>query len=799
MTTQQTGGEDSMRLVYGGIAWCGAIVWAAGSDIPSLLIITALVSGAALWIVSGRFEQIRHSTSRGLALLSVIGCAGMLRFQAAPAGSDLAAYNNRGGATLEGIVIAPPVRVETETRLRLAAETIYQASRTFPTSGVALVDAANLPGVQIGDRVRVTGDLLAPSRYGNFSYAGYLERSGVYSIMPFAAGELIQPAAENPFMRALMAVRAQTADHIARALPEPEAGLLMGILLGDESGLSQALERDFAATGAAHVIAISGFNMVVVSGIVTGALARLRVPKGRAVLIALAAVGLYTLFVGATPPILRAALMSGLLIVGRGLRRSTFVPASLAFGAVIISALNPLALWDIGFQLSFAAVMGIALLADPLSRAFERLMRRIAPARTAERLIGWLNEPLIVSLAATLATLPLTALYFGRVSLVTLAVNLLIVPVQPLVLILGGLAGFFAFVLPAFAAFLFSGVFLVLAYTIDIVRAFAGLPFAQVEVDLHRHTVAVVFGIAVVLASARAAYPHSFQRAWAWLGQHRLLSLIGLALAGMMLYGAAYWRSLPDGRLHVWLLDVGHAHAALIQTPGGAHILIDGGRTPTRLLTLMGDRMPFHKRELDLVAITHPDMNDTAALSEVARRFTIRQALTNGQPNLRPEYTALLDAIGADRITPGTAGYTLDLSDGVRLEVLNPLIPPALGDRFTETALVLRLTYDQFSILFPSDLGADGQTALLDANADVRAAVLVLPRHGMENALEPRFWAAVNPSAALLQFDPANRDGAPTPDTLETVGAVPFYRTDQGGTIHLISDGVNVWQSYERD
>ncbi len=785
-----------MPLILIALGWCVGIAYAAGERSDSLLVWVAapLPLYTAYWL-------IRQRHARMFLMIALAFALGGLRFALAPATSAIAAFNNYGGATVEGIVIAPPDAREDRQQIRISADSITQNSRTYATNGIVMIDAPRWIDVRYGDHVRATGTLTTPSRYGNFSYADYLARAGIYSQLRDASVEILAAdSAANPFT-ILLDLRRRAADQFARSLPEPESGLLTGILLGDESSIADSTEDAFALTGAAHIVAISGFNMVVVSGIVTGLLKRLRAPRRLSTLLALAAIAVYTLFVGASAAVLRAALMSGLLIVGKNLRRKTFVPTSLAFAALILSAVNPLTLWDVGFQLSFAAVLGIALFTDPLQNRFSALLSRLFPKSAAARLSEWLAEPLIVSLSATVAVLPLIILLFGRVSWVTLFVNVLIVPVQPLILILGGAAAISGWVFPPLAAIFHAGVFILLAYTIDVVRFFAALPFASTEIAIHKNSVALLFGAVVVVTMIRAVRPSWASRVWQWIKQRRILSLIGAALAALVILGIAYVRAQPDGRLHVWLLDMGHAHAALIRTPGGATILLDGGRYPTRLLTLLGDRLPFYSHTIDLLMITHPDPNDYTALLEVAERYTIGAAITNGQPNGNPAYAALLDSIGLERVTPAPefSGDRITLPDGTRIEILNPITSPSLSDSFGESALVLRVTLGDTTFLFPSDLDADGQAVLLEQGIDPEAQVLIVPRRGGEDALSAEFLRAVNPSLALIQLDPANYARDPAPETLEMLTGIPVYRTDQVGTIHIVTDGSSLWEWAEGD
>ncbi len=789
-----------MRLVYLALGWCAGIVIAADvatRRVPrhplewTLIAIIALIA----LIMFTRSRLWTQKTPRMIALALFALALGGMRFSLTPATSEIAAFNNRGGMTITGTVAAPPMLRDTRADIRLNAQTLTRTGETLPTSGLILVRAARHTDVNVGDRIAVTGELIAPPTLDDFSYADYLARGGVYSLLINADVELVSPAPVGDFWRILADVRAHTRDVIASAIPEPAAGLLTGILLGDESGISPDLEADFAATGAAHIVAISGFNMIVISSIVIGMLSRLNLPKRRAAIIALIIIGIYTIFVGASAAVTRAALMSGLLIVGRSIRRKTFVPASLAFAAILLSALNPLTLWDVGFQLSMGAVFSIALLADPLSRRFDRLLKRLS-SRHADRLAAWLNEPIVVSLAAMLGTLPITMLYFGRVSLVALAVNLLIVPVQPMVLALGGLASLTGLIAPAIAAPIFACVLVLLGWTITAVRTFADIPLAQIDLPLHPNLAAGFFGVLFFAAAVRAEKPAWIGRVWAFIVRRKLVTIFVSLLTVGIILGVAHLRALPDGRLHVWFLDMGHSHAALIQTPDGAHILIDGGRAPSRLLTALGDRLPFTKRSIEIVILTQPDPNEYAALIDVVARYRIGALITNGQPNISADFQSLITRLTEQgtQITPAARGWRFDLPDGTRLEALHPdpVAMPELDDRFDPNTLMLRVTYGGVSFLFTGDANDDAQAAILAAGINPAATVMGVPRHGASGALDPDFLQAVAPQVAILQSDPANRFGDPDPNTLDLLGDIRLYRTDYDGTIHLVTDGVNL-------
>ena len=256
--------------------------------------------------------------------------------------------------------------------------------------------------------------------------------------------------------------------------------------------------------------------------------------------------------------------------------------------------------------------------------------------------------------------------------------------------------------------------------------------------------------------------------------------------------------SRRDARLHIWMLDMGHSNAVLLKTPGGAQMLVDGGRFPSRLLTALGDRMPFYDREIEILAITHPDEWDIAALSSVLDRYSVGVVLTNGQPNRTPvfqEVTQHLAEAGVRQVF-ASAGYTIELGDGVIVEVLHPQETPRITDRLTDHVLVLRVNHGDLSILLTSDLSTAGQAKILEHGIFPQASVLQIPQHGTVRAIDSRFLAQVQPQIALLQSDIANRRGDPDPDTLSLFRDLNeknrLFRTDEIGTIHISSDGYRV-------
>lgn len=775
-----------MRLIAFGLAWCAGIAFAAHDLLSPAIYALAAFSALIVVLLVGRRR-------RGSLILCIAFCLGGLRFAVHPQAADVSQYVGAGGMTFEGVIVAVPFPRGDRTLVRLRTETVTRIGQTLPTAGDVLIEAPFALELAYGARIRATGEFIDPGTIDNFSYRDYLARAGVYGIIPNAAVEIVGVAETPPLQRALIETRVRAADAIRATLPEPGASLLIGIVLGDESGIAPEVEDAFNATGAAHVVAISGYNMIVLAGVTDGLLRRL-LPRRRqtAAWIGIGVIALYTAFVGGSAGVVRAAIMSGVGFAGGALRRRTFTPTSLAFSALILSAENPTVLWDISFQYSFFAVAGIALLAVPFARRFARITDVLFPRRIAAFIDGAASEPFTIGLAAQIGTLPLIALYFSRISLVTLPVNLLIAPVQPFILLIGGAAVIGALIVPAIGALSLWIVAVPLAWTIGVVQAFAALSFASIMVYPSANAIAALYIVVGGIALWRTASPEGFAATRIRIAPRArvTVALIGGGVVAILMWAA--WAARPDGMLHLWLLAMGDSNAVLIQTPRGAHILIDGGNYPTRLLTALGERLPFYKRQIELWLLTQPDEKQYTAMFAVQDRYQIGTALHNGQPSMGEGYARLWSRMGRAPIVEVYSGYRIIVDDGVVLEILHPPAAPRLGDDLDDGALTVRVSYGEASFLFPSDLSLDGQEAMIARGSLRYTNVVELPTQGGAFTLNRAWWDALSPQIALV-----GGDRQPDYDTLERA-AVPTYRTDTGGTLHLWTDGAILWLQPER-
>ena len=795
-----------------------AVAWGIGLSLAHYLLAPSGVGPAALLILAvlpltatvlwWRDRSMRLSGICSLALL-----AGVLRYQVAlPNWTDqtfVAHYNDSGWLAVEGVVRDYPDVRDTWTNLRLSAELIEVNGQAYPVHGTILIRAPRFPEYGYGDRLLVSGLMETPPEFEGFSYEEYLARQGIYSFIGRPRVELMAEGQGSPIKTAVYAVKERARTTIARLVAEPEASLLQGIVLGVRASIPRDLYDLFNATGTSHILVISGANLTIIAALFSRVFGRL-LGKRRAFWFTMGGIGLYVLLVGAEPAVARAALMAGLYLTALYLGRQATAYVSLCASGLLLTAINSFELWDVGFQLSFAATLGLILFTPALDRFFERGLERVLPQERAKKLVRYLNDLLIVTLAAQILTLPLMLYHFGRVSLVAPLANLLILPAQPAIMIVGGLAtviGLIPFLQPV-AQLLFWIPWLGLAYTTAIVRWLATWPLASVQIGAARAGRLAVY-YCLLLAAVWAFSQGYDRRLWHWVAP-RLSRRFTTVILGMLPVAAILiWLAalrLPDGRLHVAFLDVGEGDAILITTPRGQQILVDGGPSPTALISALGHEMPFWDRSLDLVVMTHADADHITGLVEVLRRYRVGGWLDNGRSEEHTIYAECQQELNKENVPQNlvNAGARIDLGDGIFMTALNPVTPsnpaPNTQADANDQSVVMRLTWGQGSILLTGDIGGEAESSLLRSGQPLSANVLKVAHHGSDGSSSTAFLTAVKPSYAVISAGADNRFNHPATavlDRLAQVG-VTILRTDQVGTIELITDGERWWVKTER-
>jgi competence protein ComEC len=454
-------------------------------------------SWAAIWLIGGLFLLAilywrKYRRFILVLLLTVMIVLGNLRFSVGRS-IEINDVSSVVGQTVKlvGLVSADPQPGPTTTKLTISLRT--NANQPNIT-GKILVTVPSWPSYEYGNLLLITGQVKQPTSVDGFDYAGYLARFGIHATMDYPTTEIIEPFVGNSLLRGLYTAKHHLIKAVQSSLPEPAAALLSGLLFGIKSDLPDSLSNNFNQVGLTHIIALSGFNITIIA---TSLLWLLRfLPLRWRFSLAMAVIILFVLMTGASPSVTRAAIM-GILVLLAGLTgRLADSGIALLLAAAIMLLGNPLVLYyDIGFQLSFAATIGIIY----LSPVFEDIFKKIPQ---------WLSGYLSPTLAALVFSTPLLVYQFERLSLIAPVSNLLVLPVVSLAMGLGFIAVLGSLIYPPFGLTLGLVAVWPLNYIIGVTNTLARLPAASIEVVVSSAWWAVIayaiLGLGLIFKQSRA-------------------------------------------------------------------------------------------------------------------------------------------------------------------------------------------------------------------------------------------------------------------------------------------------------
>jgi competence protein ComEC len=659
--------------------------------------------------------------------------------------------------------------------------------------------------VAYGDEIRGTFRLRHPRRFdnpGSFDYPRYLATQGIaLEGWTRDAVEVLGASRGSPILAAIFRLRSLLLRRLDAAMPAPEAALLKATILGDRSGLTPEMNQAFLDSGTYHILAISGLNVSLLAGTLFGLFRLLRASSRVAAAASILLVTLYAALAGASPSVIRAAVMADTYLLAVVLDRRADLLNSLALSALGLLWWNPRYLLDVGFQLTYLATLGIVLLLPRCDRALAEL----------PRLLRWLLESVVITLAATAMTLPVLAAAFNRLAPVGFLANIPIVPLSGLITGLGTAAGAVILVVPEGLPWLNQ----LNGWLVDVLfaaaRWFASWPWSSLRVYTPTPGMLVTY---YGLVTAWLLHTPSAEGGGDRAGHRPLARWLALACSTMLAVQVVLrfhpWEGPPTVRLT--LLDVGQGEAIFLELPGGRRMLVDAG-------SLGGDGFDVGLRvvapylwhewvgRLDALVLTHAEADHINGMPSILRHFSVGEVWAPDIPTTSATALWIQEYARYRRIPyrivvaggpPGRVGEAV-------IEVLHPpareqsSTPEAAGkrSRSNATSLVMRVSLGDRAILLTGDVERDGEEVLLQGQKGIRAQVLKVPHHGSRTASTLPFLTAVRPEVALVSVGYRNRFRHPHPEVQERYRAlhVRLLRTDLHGaiTVEMTRESIRAW------
>jgi len=670
---------------------------------------------------------------------------------------------------LTGFVTELPDERDSVTNLKIAASAIDLGYGDQPASGLVLVKLYTPYTVSYGDKVRVSGVLGAPPESGGFSYREYLLNKGITSLLTTSKLTVL-PGRQTTWLGSLTnGARLTIFSRVEKLFSPPEAYLIAGILIGMDKQIPPEVDQAFVDTGTSHIIAISGFNISIIAVILITLFTSL-FGKRWGTIAAIIGIGFYTLLAGADPPVVRAAVMGSLGALGVLLKRRNATLTLLFFAGMLMAFFDPNILYEPGFQLSFAATLGIISIVPPMVDRTREWLGRFLSDERAVKALTILSDLFIITIAAQITTLPIILAHFGKLSLITFVANPLILPLQPALMILSGLAVIVSFLWMPFGSIAAAAAYPFAWVTIWVVEKLA--PFSRPSL----HFNADELGFIITYYTLLVIVPIYWTRLKEWF---KPSVYIPVAIVLVFLV----WRQvalLPDGKTHILIPSVGKADAILITTPSGEHVLINGGDKSSVLLDSLGRTISPYAKKLDLLVIANTQENDLGALPKVIGLYPPDKVIWSGNREASYSSEKLYLDLARERIpfTFAEEGSSVDLGDGLILRTEN----------VNERGAVYTLEQGGFSILLPLGVNGEAIDELVSREPSTPTGYFL-----SENGYPPS-----NPAALIhrfpaefyiLSFGFDNFAILPSQELLDLLGSNNLFRTDEMGWIEIVTDG----------
>jgi competence protein ComEC len=723
------------------------------------------------------------------------------------------------------------------------------------TGGVRLtVSGAMLP-LHCGDTIEVPLRLRTPDTYrdpGAWSYANYLLSEGIGVTASTKSSRVHLLTAATPTLRCrIFAAQAWASNRLqafvgsraSNALPPflrlstEDIAMLSAMLFGDRTHLTHALRNAFERTGTFHLFVVSGLHVALLAGALFWSLRRLRLPEGPAVLATLVAAFAYAELTGFGIPTQRALTMTAVYLVARWLDREITPLNALGAAALAVLVLDPRALFEASFQMTFLVIVAIAGLAIPLSerlvhprlralhqlplfRVDAHLRPRLAQFRVRVRMacslsaallsprlrnlpvwllrvMFWVCDALIFSLAAEVCMVLPMAIYFHRVTLLALPLNFIDIPILSvllcvaIVMFLGSLLGQWVALVPA-------AITALLLHTMRLsVERFQQVALADLRTPGPAPAAIVLACIGIGLCC------------FALRARRRVIFVAGVLVAALIPLAVLFPTppQLVPGKLEVTAIDVGQGDSLLVVSPLGQTMLVDAGGPTGRGANApasswdVGEEVvaPYlwsrHLRRLDVVMLSHAHSDHMGGMPAVLRDFHPRELWLSVDPGNSPPFRALLAQAAEEHILVRHfhAGETFPWS-GLRASVLAPELSYSNpGAPVNNDSLVMRFDYDRSSVLLEGDAEAPSEFAMLQNGRLAPVTLLKVGHHGSRTSTNPAFLAAVAPKDAVISVGRHNTFGHPRSEVLGRLedAHVLTFRTDRGGpeTFLLRPDG----------
>ena len=637
-----------------------------------------------------------------------------------------------------------------------------------------------LPGsvqVQPGETLDVIGTIYLADRVSGGEITYFSSRGSFVRF--YASDTALREEASNPGLRYWpMQFSARVKETLYELLSEETAPMAAALILGDKSGMDETVDAMSRRAGLAHVMVVSGMHISFLAGLMAAFLGR---RKKLSVLVTLLVLCFFALMAGGTPTVWRAVFLCGAGLIAPLTGRENDPPTSLLTALMILLAVNPYAVASVGLQLSFGAVAGMELLVPMLLRRWQlpRKKEGLLPnlIRSARRAV---RSTVAVSLGAALFTIPLTAFYFGTVSLLAPLSNLLGLWAVSGAFTISVLAVAVSFLLPGVAGIIVWPAEWLLRYLLWLIPAFGKIPFASVTMTSPYYAIGLVAVYAIVCLNLFWPSPSKKRlKVPAFCCSLLIVACVMLTRTEFVL-----------GDMTVAVLDVGQGQSVCIQVDGKTILVDCGGKAYGSAGNVAADYLADQNIDtVDLLVLTHYHADHTNGMKALLERVEVKEvALPDVErgDSLREKVEAQIEAEGA-QVTYITAHTEYTVSEAGRLRIYAPLGSGGSN----EMGLAVLASAGDYDVLITGDMNSEVERRLVKYGDLPDIELLVAGHHGSRYSTDSQLLEWARPETAAISVGAGNSYGHPAEETLQRLDeyGVTIYRTDLSGNLVFHTKG----------
>ena len=670
--------------------------------------------------------------------------------------------------------------------------------------------------LEYGDIISFKGEFQEPSKkrnYGGFDYKNYLKTLKIYGTVKCESYNVLEKNKGNILISFTNKISNSVKEKIYDLLDKREANLLIGLLLGDDDNIDDDIEESFKISSLSHILAVSGMQVTYIITAMYFIFNNL-LGKRKTKIVIIIILIFYTILTGFSPSIVRASIM-GILIMGAGLfYRKNDIWNSIAISLLLMLIYNPFLITNVGLQLSYLGTIGIILLNKTFLRIFNKIrFEKYILNRKIINIVSKIIEILTVTISASVVVFPIMLYNFNLFGTYFLITNLLASIIIGPITIFGTVIVIISFVFLKIGKLL-SIILEISLNTLVFVSNFSKLPFSKIYITTPKISMIIIYYVLIIffnyiykiynnrnlsLTQIRfrnliALYKYKIKEIYNnKKSRKKFISILILIVFCFNIYNFF----IIKRELKIYFVDVGQGDSTFIVTPKNETILIDGGGSlvtdfdvgESTLLPYILDR---GYKKIDLMFVSHFDQDHIGGLFKILEELKVERVCISKQEEDSENYQRFLNIVKEKNIQVLVVkiGDKIVLDNNLYFNVLWPKDKQIEENKLNNNAIVMKLNYNNFSMLFTGDIEKKAEEEILETYKNskmLESDILKVAHHGSKTSTTNEFLNKVKPKIALIGVGKDNMFGHPSNTTIEKLEnmGIKIYRTDLNGEISI--------------